>query len=498
MAVCVVVARHSRGGGVRTVEKPLRHSFKSYTACQVFSRPVAAGIIPPLPLHGSPPMSRRNYQRKPLPSDAREAVIDSLNHDGRGVARVDGKVIFIDGALPGETVRFTYSKNHRDYAEGRLETVLTAAAERIAPHCPNAAVCGGCSLQHLSHAAQIRHKQALLLEQLRRIGKVEPAQVFEPLHGPLWGYRHRARLSVKDVRKKGELLVGFREKASPFVADMQTCPVLHPSVGTRLLELRALLSSLKLRERIPQIEVAVGDARSALVLRILDDAPPEDWECLRAFGAQHGFDIYLQRQGPDSIVPVQPDTALPHYSLPESDLDFHYNPTEFTQVNPVINRGMVARALELLAPDPQETVLDLFCGLGNFTLPLAQRAKSVVGVEGEAGLVRQARDNARHNGIDNVAFYAADLFEDVGSAAWAQRRYDKILLDPARAGAQEIVRQLGRFAARRVVYVSCNPATLARDAGILVHESGYRLLGAGIMDMFPHTAHVESIAWFER
>ncbi|TAN48549.1 MAG: 23S rRNA (uracil(1939)-C(5))-methyltransferase RlmD [Methylococcaceae bacterium] len=443
-------------------------------------------------------MSRRNYQRKPLPKDARAAVIDSLNHDGRGVARVDGKVVFIDGALPGETIHFIYSKNHRDYAEGRVAAIVTASSERIQPHCPNADICGGCSLQHLTHEAQIHHKQTLLLEQLRRIGKVEPAQVFAPIRGPLWGYRHRARLSVKDVRKKGQLLVGFREKASPFVADIQACPVLHPAVGTRLLELRALLAGLKLRELIPQIEIAVGDHRSTLVFRILDDAPPEDWARLRAFGAQHGFDIYLQRQGPDSIVPVQSDTVLPHYSLPESGLDFHYNPTEFTQVNPAINRSMVARALELLAPGPQDAVLDLFCGLGNFTLPLAQRAKAVVGVEGEMGLVRQARDNARHNGIDNVAFYATDLFQEVGQAEWAQRRYDKILLDPARAGAQEIVRQLPRFAARRVVYVSCNPATLARDAGILVHEAGYRLLGAGIMDMFPHTAHVESIALFER
>jgi 23S rRNA (uracil1939-C5)-methyltransferase len=444
-------------------------------------------------------MARRNYNRKPLPKEPRQALIESLNHDARGVAHVDGKVVFIDGALPGENVTFTYTGMHRDYAEGRVQEVLEASPERIAPHCAHAGVCGGCSLQHLEHEAQIRYKQQLLLEQLRRIGKVQPQEIFAPLRGPLWGYRHKARLSVKYVQKKDKALVGFREKASPFVADIGVCPVLHPMVGEHLAELGELVGRLSLRDQLPQIEIGVGDQHCALVFRLLRDATADDLAALRAFGEQHGYAVYTQRQGPDSIVPVHEDAAaLPSYALPDADVHFHFNPTEFTQVNPAINRAMVARALELLAPQPDEDVLDLFCGLGNFTLPLARQARSVTGVEGDAPLVQRARDNAARNGIGNVEFFAADLFTDVSAAPWAQRRYHKILLDPARAGAQEIVRQLPRFGAGRVAYISCNPATLARDAGILANELGYHLLGAGIMDMFPHTAHVESIALFER
>lgn len=427
------------------------------------------------------------------------ALITSLAHDGRGVTHVDGKAVFVDGALPGETVMFTYTDIRRDYAEGRAESVIDASDDRVEPRCRHYGVCGGCSIQHLASEAQIRVKQTLLAEQFARIGKLESVSLWPPLTGPYWRYRRKARLGVKFVQKKGRVLVGFREKRAPFVADLERCEILHPSIGERLIDLAEVIGALTVKEKLPQVEVAVGDHRCALVFRVLEAPTEEDREKLRRFGSTYGFDMYLQPGGPDSLVPLGPDEPSPlKYALPEFDVEFSFTPTVFTQVNTEINRKTVDRVIELLAPEPEDDILDLFCGLGNFTLPLARRAGAVVGIEGSADLVTLARENARRNGIINANFYTADLARDLDDEAWTQRRYGKILLDPSRAGAQEVMAHIPRWEAKRICYVSCNPSTLARDADILVHQLGYRIVGAGAMDMFPQTSHVESIALFEK
>lgn len=438
-------------------------------------------------------------RKKPLPDGLFPATIEAFSHDGRGVTHVDGKVVFVDGALPGESVQFRYTDVHRDYADGRVVAVIEAAADRVEPLCPHFGVCGGCSLQHLSAEAQIAEKEKLLVDQFRRIGKISEVALWEPLTGPTRGYRHKARLGVKYVLKKGKALVGFREKGSPYLADLDACPVLHPKLGEHLLDLAALIEALSIRERVPQIEAGVGENATALVFRVLDDPSSADLTALREFAERHAVDIYLQRHGPDSIRPMDTNRAhLLSYSLPEQSLTFEFRPTEFTQVNPEINRKMVARVLDVLAPAAPDRVLDLYCGLGNFTLPLARHCGHVVGVEGLDELVTRARQNAVGNGIDNVEFHVADLSKPLASAAWVDSRYDKILLDPSRAGADGVLDYVPNWGAARIVYVSCNPSTLARDAGILVYQHGYRLVRAGVMDMFPHTSHVESIALFEK
>ncbi|MEJ2643315.1 MAG: 23S rRNA (uracil(1939)-C(5))-methyltransferase RlmD [Gammaproteobacteria bacterium] len=440
-------------------------------------------------------MARR--RRVPLPAPV-EADIDSLAHDGRGVAHVDGKAVFIDGALPGERVRFEYLRQHRSYDEGRTVDVLAAAPERVEPRCPHFGVCGGCTLQHMAPQAQILAKQGTLLENLARIGDVRPQNVLEPLTGPHWGYRHKARLGAKFVVKKGRMLVGFRERHAPYVAELTRCEVLHPSVGERIVALTELLAGLSVRMRVPQVEVAVGDHITALVFRHLDPLTDADRAALESFGRNHDVAVFLQPGGPDSVELLYPRTADLTYGLPAHHVTLAFEPTDFIQINPAINRQMVDRVLELLALRPEHQVLDLFCGLGNFTLPMARRAAEVVGVEGEAGLVRRAEQNAARNGISNTRFYCADLNEDLVDSPWLQRRYDRILLDPPRSGAAAMVARLAALGAPRIVYVSCHPGSLARDAGQLVHELGYRLVSAGVMDMFPHTAHVESLALFER
>ena len=440
-------------------------------------------------------MSKRSRR---IPAEPAEACVESLSHDGRGVARVDGKVIFIDGALPGERVLFQYTARRRSNDEGRVVEVLEVSRDRVIPRCPWFDRCGGCSLQHLAPDAQIVAKQRMLVEQLRRIGGVEAAEIMPPLIGPRWGYRHKARLGVRYVQAKERVLVGFREKRSGFIVDMDRCDVLHPGVGMRIGEIATLIHSLQAYRRIPQIEVAVGDEVAALVFRHLDPLVERDCARLRAFGEQTGLHIYLQPEGPDSIFLLWPETSELVYRLPEFQLEFCFLPTDFTQVNSELNRLMVCRAVELLEPRTDERVLDLFCGIGNFSLPLARRAGEVVGVEGEAGLVQRAQENAARNGIENVSFRVADLAREDIAMEWREEGFDKILLDPPRSGALEILPRLRAFGAVRIVYVSCNPATLARDAGELVHRHGYRLLSAGVMDMFPHTAHVESIALFER
>ncbi|MGZ8245608.1 23S rRNA (uracil(1939)-C(5))-methyltransferase RlmD, partial [Methylomagnum sp.] len=401
-------------------------------------------------------------RKKSLPPEAVRAVVDSFTHDGRGVARVDGKAVFIDGALPGEEVNFIYTDIRRDYAEGKVVEVLRAAPGRVEPRCPHFGVCGGCSFQHLADAAQIEEKQALLVEQFRRIGKIDTVPLFPPLTGPAWGYRHKARLGVKNVPKKGRVLVGFRERSSPYVAELDACPVLHPQVGARLRDLSALIGELSLKDRVPQIEVALGDERAALVFRVLEDPTEDDLRRFREFGVNFGFDIHLQRHGPDSVTALYPDNPpMLSYALPEQGVEFHFKPTDFTQVNVAINRKMVARVMEILAPEPDDRVLDLFCGIGNFTLPIARKAAFVVGVEGGKDAVERARQNAIGNGLGNVEFHVADLTQALAGQPWAAGRYDKILLDPSRAGAEEVLAGIPTWRAGRIVYVSCNPSTLA-------------------------------------
>ena len=441
-------------------------------------------------------MSRRN--RKQLPIEAVRAAIDSLAHDGRGVAHIDGKATFIEAALPGEEVLFVYRKRHRRYDEGEALEIITPSSQRVMPRCPHFSVCGGCSLQHVAPEAQIHMKEEILLENLRRIGDVMPAEVMPPLTGPHWAYRRRARLGAKYVDKKQAMLVGFRERRSSYLADISRCEILHPAVGEHLLELRALLQGLQAYKHIPQIEVAAGDDAIALVFRHLESLSEPDRSALRDFGERYGFYIYLQSGGPDSVVALWPQEPHLTYSLPDFELTLEFLPTDFTQVNGEMNRHMVAQAITLLDLGPQERVLDLFCGLGNFTLPIARRAGGVVGVEGDAKLVQRARDNAVRNGIANAEFHAADLATPDASWPWLEGGFDKILLDPPRTGALDAVRRIGPLHASRIVYVSCNPATFARDAAELVHEHGYRLLRAGVMDMFPHTTHVECMALFER
>jgi 23S rRNA (uracil1939-C5)-methyltransferase len=428
------------------------------------------------------------------------ARIEALSHEGRGIAWLEGKTVFIDGALPGEEVLFTYTRRRARFDEGVVCRRLTTAPERVEPRCAHFGVCGGCSLQHLDPAAQLAIKQNRLLQALKESGGLLPGHVLPPMTGPLWGYRRKARLGVKYVQKKGKVLVGFREKGSSFLANLQQCEVLHPSVGQRLQALQALLGSLKAHRMIPQIEVAVGDSATVLVLRHLSELDKEDRGKLQHFAERYDLPLYLQPGGLDSITALWPKEAPElTYRLPEAGLEIGFQATDFIQVNAEINHKMVNLALELLDIKKGHRVLDLFCGLGNFTLPLAQRTQSVVGVEGDAGLVTRARKNAQHNGIDNAEFFVSDLNAASHQECWRGRyQYDRVLLDPPRTGAQALIPSLSTLGARRLVYISCNPITLAQDANELTRRYGYRLVSIGVMDMFPHTTHVESIALFSR
>lgn len=442
-------------------------------------------------------MARRRRRAK-LPSEPVRALIEDLSHDGRGVTRIDGKTVFVEGALTGEEVSFLYVEKRRSYDVGVVQEVHRAAPERVTPKCAVFGLCGGCALQHMEAGAQIRAKQEVLLENFERIGKVRPEAILPPLSGPHWGYRRKARMGVRNVPKKGRVLIGFREKRKPYIVDMHRCEVLHPSVGEHLDALSELIGSLDARDRIAQIEVAVDDTRTALVLRNLEPLGEGDRERLIAFARAQSLCLFLQPAGPDSVVPLWPEQTQLSYVLPEFGVRFNFTPTGFTQVNTEINRKMVSLAIDLLEVGPEERVLDLFCGIGNFTLPLARRAREVVGVEGLEILVQRARENAALNEIDNVAFHVADLAREVETLPWWSQGFDKVLLDPARDGAMEAIPHIAGLGVRRIVYVSCNPATLARDAGLLVNEHGYTLEKAGVMDMFPHTAHVESIALFTK
>ncbi|MEO5622776.1 MAG: 23S rRNA (uracil(1939)-C(5))-methyltransferase RlmD [Dokdonella sp.] len=427
-----------------------------------------------------------------------EADITDFTHDGRGVARIDGKAVFVAGALPGERARIRITKRSRSFDEAKIEQLLTRSPDRVEPRCVHFGTCSGCTLQHLPPAAQIAAKQRVLADNFERIGKVTPRCWLDPLGDEAWGYRRKGRLSVKWVEKKGKVLVGFREDNPRFVADLSVCHTLLPQVGERLVALGELIGGLEAKTSIAQIEIAAGDETVALTFRNLQPLSAQDRATLMAFGKAHDLAILLQPGGPDSVTPLWPDTISLSFRIPESDIDIAFEPLDFIQVNAGMNRRMIARTLDLLDLQPTDSVLDLFCGLGNFTLPIARRAGNVVGVEGEAALVARSRANAASNGIDNAEFFAADLATDQTAATWAQRQYDKLLLDPPRSGAAAVLDYLPRKGTNRIVYVSCHPGSLARDAGILVQKHGFCLAAAGVMDMFPHTAHVESIALFER
>ncbi len=438
-------------------------------------------------------------KRKPPPVEPVAADIEGLSPDGRGLTHVDGKAVFVPGTLPGERVLFRYTRRARRQDEGVLLAVLRPVPERVEPRCTHFGICGGCALQHMAPAAQLHLKQQVLAESLAHTGKVAPARWLPPLAGEPWGYRHKARLGVRWVAKKGRVLVGFRERGSSFVADLARCDVLYPDVGLRLPVLAALIQALSIRERVPQVEVARGDGPTVLVLRVLDPPSAGDRDKLSTFAAETGLHVYLQPGGTETLAPLPGQAVSLSYGLPAHAVEIRFEPCDFTQVNLGLNRLMVDQAIALLDPQPGERVLDLFCGLGNFTLPIARRAGLVVGVEGDAGLVTRARHNAEHNGIGNVEFQSADLCAEPQAAApWHRRCFDKALLDPPRSGAREVLDTLAASGVRRILYVSCYPATLARDAEHLVHALGFRLDAAGAMDMFPHTAHLESMAVFER
>ena len=432
------------------------------------------------------------------------ATIESLDHEGKGIARLEGKTIFVEGALTGETVEFSSYRKKPRFEQATTSRILKESCYRVTPRCAYFGVCGGCSMQHLEASAQAAVKQRVLEDNLWHLGKVKADALFPAIYGPTWGYRFRARLSVRYVAKKGGTLVGFHERKSSFVADMLSCEILPPHVSALLPKLRELVFALSIADSLPQIELAMGDAVTALVLRILAPLASADEAILRRFADEHGVQFWLQPRGPESVVPFYPLDAPPlAYTLPEFDIRMPFRPTDFTQVNHAVNRVLVRKALALLAPQPDERIADMFCGLGNFTLPIAKSGAWVLGMEGSPALVQRSRENAAVNGLaDNTEFIAENLFDMTPARLASLGRFDKMLIDPPRDGAISLVKALqapGHGAApKRIVYVSCSPGTLARDAGVLVHEKGYVLKGAGIANMFPHTSHVESIAWFER
>ncbi len=442
---------------------------------------------------------RRRRRKKRLPEEPVEATVESLSDEGRGIAHVDDRTVFIDHALTGERVRFRYTRLTSKIAEGRAVEIIEAAKGRVEPKCSAFDRCGGCSLQHMHSDAQIALKQHRLLKHLKQIGHVAPDQVLEPISGDAWGYRSKARLGVRYVAKKDKVLVGFRERGSSFITETERCEILHPDVGGIITELAEAISRLELKRQIPQIEVAVGDNQTVLVFRHLDALPDHDREILIALAKKHGLTIVLQAGSPNELEPLWPRTGSPlYYALEDYGIRIEFQPGDFTQVNNRINRKMIGRAIELLNLVSDDVVLDLFSGLGNFTLPIARQCAHVTGVEGSLSMVNKARMNAELNGIDNTSFHYADLYSDeIRHTQWIKRPYSKILLDPPRSGAAGVLDYIKRMQAERIIYVSCHPATLARDAGVLVNEMGYTLTHAGVIDMFPHTAHVESMAVFE-
>jgi 23S rRNA (uracil1939-C5)-methyltransferase len=437
--------------------------------------------------------------------------IESLDMEGRGVGHLEnedgtqGKVIFVEGALPGERVSFQSFRKKPKWEAATLAELHSESALRVKPKCTYFGTCGGCAMQHLEPSAQVAIKQRVLEDNLWHLGKVRAETMLRPIYGPTWGYRYRARLSVRNVRKKGGVLVGFHERKSSFIADMETCEILPPHVSAMLVPLRHLVESLTIFEQMPQIELAVGEDVTALVLRNMAPLTPEDEQKLKAFADRYGIQWWLQPKGPDTVYPFYPTDVQLYYMLPEFGVKMPFKPTDFTQVNHHINRVLVSRALRLLDPQHDERIADLFCGLGNFTLPIATLAREVVGIEGSTTLTDRALENADENGLaDKVSFYCRNLFEASTEDFVALGKFDRMLIDPPREGAIAVCQAIvglgdahPEMKPRRIVYVSCNPSTLARDAGLLVHQGGYVLKQAGVVNMFPHTAHVESMAVFE-
>ncbi|KPC49187.1 23S rRNA (uracil(1939)-C(5))-methyltransferase RlmD [Amantichitinum ursilacus] len=430
-----------------------------------------------------------------------QARIESLDHEGHGVAHVEGKTIFIDGALPFETVSYTSYRRKPTFENAQATEIQSESFMRVKPKCPHFGVCGGCSLQHMEFTAQVAAKQRVLEDNLQRIGNVKAQAMMPALYGSEWGYRHRARLSVRHVAKKGGMLVGFHEKRSSFIADMTECHVLPKSMSDQLPALRELTRKLSIFDRMPQIELAIGENITVLVFRNMEAITPEDEAHFAAYADQWGVQIWLQPKGPDTAYPLYPkDAPALTYEMPEFGITMPFKPTEFTQVNHGVNRVMVERAINLLDPQPGEVIADMFCGLGNFTLPIARRGARVLGMEGLQQLVDRAFEGARFNGLqDRTDFKVANLFEM--TEEWLDKlgHFDKMLIDPPRDGAMELVKSISaETGPKRIVYVSCNPSTLARDANVLVNVKGYTLKSAGVVNMFPHTGHVESMAWFEK
>jgi len=449
-------------------------------------------------------MARRRRPRKQLDTTPQEITIDSIAHDGRGVGRdADGKVVFVDYALPGERVRFVPVMHRKSYLFGSTVDVLEPSEYRVTPKCEVFGECGGCVLQHLDPDKQIEYKQQQLLENFKKIGNVVPENWFEPMTSQHWGYRRRARLGAKFVPKKGGMIVGFRERNSSFIQPTSSCDVLYPEVSALLPDLRTTLEQTSCNDKIPQVEISVADNVTVMIVRHLETFVQADLDLLTDFAQRNEVQVFLQPGNLKSVHPLWPEKPEPlFYEFKEFDVRVEFSPTDFIQVNGGINDALVARAIELLDIQASDTVLDLFCGVGNFTLPLARKANQVVGVEGDQALVDRANHNKQLNKLNSVDFYFGDLFkEDMTAAshgAWLEHKFDKVLLDPPRSGAAEMVRRMPELNPQKIVYVSCGPATLARDAGVLVNEHGYRLTHAGVIDMFPHTAHVESIAVFEK
>ncbi len=463
-------------------------------------------------------MARRKHAERNTPQEIKHATIESLDQEGRGVAHVEGKTVFIDGALPGEKVTYLSHRVKPSYEVANAVEILKQSNLRVTPKCPHFGLCGGCKLQHMDANAQVAAKQRLLENDLWHIGTVKPVNILPPLYGPTWGYRHKARLSVKYVTAKERVLVGFNEKGTRYVADMNSCEVLVPEVSALIAPLQDMITQLTIRDKLPQIELAVGEADLkngqensviVLILRIMGPLTLEDEAILEAFAEQHTVQIWTQTKGPDTIKPFYPDAlmlsahekwqgAQLKYSLPEFGLTYPFKPNEFTQVNPQINQVMIRRAMQLLSPQKGEKIADFFCGIGNFTLPIARSGATVLGLEGLSNLVDRANESAALNQITNTTFGVADLFKMTEESLAELGHFDKWLIDPPRDGAFELVKAITPATAPKViVYVSCNPATLARDAGVLVNEKGYTLKAAGVINMFPHTAHIESIALFE-
>ena len=438
--------------------------------------------------------------RRAQPEAIERATVVGLTHEGAGIVR-DGKSAFVSGALPGESIRFRRTRHHKQHDDAELVEVLDPSPQRVEPKCAHFGVCGGCALQHLAPEAQLEAKEAELRAALERVGRVSPAQWLPPLRGPVWNYRRRARLGAKFVVKKDRVVVGFRERLAPYVAEVHTCEVLAAPVAALVAPLAQLFTGLGIRQQLPQIEVAVADNGVALVLRTLTAPSAEDIERLRAFERTHSIRFYLQPGGLDSVQPLTGDAASTtplRYGLPAFGVQLEFTPTDFIQINAAINETLVCRAVELLELTPAAVVLDLYCGIGNFTLAMARRAARVVGVEGEQVLVQRARHNATLNASANAEFHVADLSQPPGPAAtWLTQPYTHVLLDPPRAGALEMLAPVARLPARKVLYISCHPGSLARDVGVLVHEHGMKVMAAGVLDMFPHTTHVESLVLLE-